>query len=154
MDDLDEHLDTLCEASLDDLYTLLDSNSVSGNLSDERADAKSASDSGDSERPVRRSYKRKVNNSERCRRYRLKRQLETETLQRDNAALKQERSLLQVQLSSLQKEVTQLSLTYGVDLKAENELLRKQLMVSSGVEVELAGASCRLFMGANRSATS
>ena len=153
MDDLDEHLDTLCEASLDDLYTLLDSSSVSGNLSDERADAKSASDSGDSERPVRRSYKRKVNNSERCRRYRLKRQLETETLQRDNAALKQERSLLQVQLSSLQKEVTQLSLTYGVDLKAENELLRKQLMVSSCVEVELAGASCRLFMGINWSTT-
>ena len=72
---------------------------------------------------------KKTTNSERCRRYRLKRQKEEEKLVYDNLNLKRERRTLKEQLETLQREVDQLVRLGDVNLHSQNELLRKELLV-------------------------
>lgn len=74
---------------------------------------------------------RKTTNSERCRRYRLKRQKEEEKLVYDNINLKRERRVLKRQLESLQLEVEELVRLGDINLHSENEILRKELLVSN-----------------------
>lgn len=70
----------------------------------------------------------KTTNSERCRRYRLKRQKEEEKLVYDNLNLKRERRALKKQFDTLQREVNELIRLGDKSLHMENERLRKELL--------------------------
>ena len=142
MDEFETQLASLSETALDDLFALASGGDLltegatleAGALNGEQLVVQVSEEIGETEETNKlgsqRSNKRKARNAERCRRYRARRQREAAELVRDNAAMREERRILQHQLSSLQREVTQLMLSQQVDLQAENDVLRKQLMVS------------------------